>query len=694
MRFNREGTITYWLEANEIPVQQAIKDLAEDFRTVLAAPLLASHSVAAADLVLVNLQQTAWPNLAIKSHQWERYQIAVVNEQVIIAGSDTRGLLFGIYQFSQHALGVDPLYFWIPQQPARRDRVDPASAVTISDSPTFKYRGWFINGEDFLQGWGYGTYREDVDYYTNPCKAISYEAYERICETMLRLRVNLLIPASLIDVCQPGSAEVFNRLRDRGLLFSTHHIEPVGVCPKYEFRNYCQIKGLEPKFSWIQNRQVVEDCWRHYIDQLAPYEDNLIWQLGYRGASDEPFWDSEPGAPKDMSGRGRVISAAVNREYELIRERLGSEKPIRCSTTLWQEGNVLYREGHYQLPPEVIVVISDIGKNQMLPQPMPTGEKNRHYGIYYHTSFWSSGPHIIQGNPPWNIADNYGRAIRAGANYYSVQHVCNIRPFLAQIEMIAKLTFERDQIAAKSFMSEFCQRRFGQPGFQEFYDDFFAAPARIPEEQARLSNAVWLPEMFRLIVVIIESVLDHFKQFSAESYAHFMNALGWRTHLLKDNGALIRALANHTDPANWRCADWPGVLEYLLPLSQGSAGRWARLVERLEEKRATVRQGLNLFDSNLYWQAIVGQALTTMTVKTLRASQAWLAGQREVSARLFSEAAEDVDQAIKRGAELVEQEHFADWTQGDRYIGMASLKKQLEQLAEKISNWEIAATDS
>ena len=78
-----------------------------------------------------------------------------VRQAVILTGSDVRGTIYAIYEFSQRFLGVDPLYWWTDNPPARRDRVTvPADFILEPPSPTFHYRGWFINDEDLLRRGG------------------------------------------------------------------------------------------------------------------------------------------------------------------------------------------------------------------------------------------------------------------------------------------------------------------------------------------------------------------------------------------------------------------------------------------------------------------------------------------------------------------------------------------------------------
>ena len=77
------------------------------------------------------------------------------NARIIrLAGSESRGTLYAIYQFSQHCLGIDPMYYWTDHQPARHASIQIRASLDVKfAAPVFRYRGFFINDEDLLTGW-------------------------------------------------------------------------------------------------------------------------------------------------------------------------------------------------------------------------------------------------------------------------------------------------------------------------------------------------------------------------------------------------------------------------------------------------------------------------------------------------------------------------------------------------------------
>ena len=71
---------------------------------------------------------------------------------LVIAGSDRRGAVFGIYDLSEQ-IGVSPWHWWA-DVPVRRQAELYLTAGSRRDQPEVKYRGIFINDEaPAFSGW-------------------------------------------------------------------------------------------------------------------------------------------------------------------------------------------------------------------------------------------------------------------------------------------------------------------------------------------------------------------------------------------------------------------------------------------------------------------------------------------------------------------------------------------------------------
>jgi hypothetical protein len=123
--------------------------------------------------------------------RWEAWHIelvaqpvAGVDQALVIAGSDKRGTIFGVYDLSEQ-IGVSPWYWWadVPVRPSPSLYVK--AGTRLQDAPTVRYRGIFLNDEaPALTGWvqeNFGNY--------------NHAFYEHVFELLLRLKSNFLWPA-------------------------------------------------------------------------------------------------------------------------------------------------------------------------------------------------------------------------------------------------------------------------------------------------------------------------------------------------------------------------------------------------------------------------------------------------------------------------------------------------------------------
>lgn len=102
----------------------------------------------------------------------------------MIAGSDKRGTIYGIYELSRQ-LGVSPWYWWADVPAKKRSEAYVLAGRYSSGEPKVKYRGIFINDEaPCFTGWTKEKFG-----------GVNSKVYTRMFELLLRLRANYLWPA-------------------------------------------------------------------------------------------------------------------------------------------------------------------------------------------------------------------------------------------------------------------------------------------------------------------------------------------------------------------------------------------------------------------------------------------------------------------------------------------------------------------
>lgn len=405
--------------------------------------------------------------------RWESYRVQSNGNQLVIAGSDERGTMFGLYAWIESHLGVDPLYLWSSRAPAQRTTLRWDSIELSSGEPTFKFRGWFINDEDLLTGWKEpgGKRHIDYPYYGD---VISRDVMQAIAESLVRSRCNLIIPASFIDLFNPPEEALVQECARRGVFISQHHVEPLGVSA-FSFFNYWKKRGRELKYSYYSHPREVEEVWRAYAKKWSAYP-NVIWQLGLRGIADRPMWMADPATPQSDADRGALISAAMAAQVKILDE-VGAPTPRYQTTTLWAEGSQLNEQKLLTIPNDTIVVFSDNSPGWKWQRDFyTTPRRPEHaYGVYYHHALIGSGPHLAQVPSPRKTYECLQLAASHGAASLVICNVSNLREFVLGIDATAKMTWNLADFEPERWLDQWIAARFstGQATVAHAYRSYF-----------------------------------------------------------------------------------------------------------------------------------------------------------------------------------------------------------------------------
>ena len=390
--------------------------------------------------------------------EWESYDVTVKSGVLTVAGSDARGTMFGLYDFIERYLKVDPLAFWngVPYPKATL----AWDAVEIHQpSPTFKFRGWFINDEDYLSQWREPAGPRPVRTAKGICSVvINHGTMEAIAEAMVRSRFNLIIPCSYIDPRVDYEAENLAICARRGLFLSQHHHDPLGL-GGFMFLNHWESKGKDYKYSYFSHPREVEDMWREAARAYAKFPD-VVWQIGFRGISDTPMWAADKSVPTSDVARAQIISDAMAKQVEILKE-IGVAKPY-LTATLWGEGAVFNEKGFLKVPDGATVVYSDNSSGWWWPKDFyETPQDAKHtYGLYYHHQLITAGPHFVPGVPAARTFGQLKEAADRHATEYVVFNVGNVREFTYGIAASQAMTWNLGAFDAEAWTKDWIARRF------------------------------------------------------------------------------------------------------------------------------------------------------------------------------------------------------------------------------------------
>jgi len=446
--------------------QRALEDVATDWYKVFGRrPAIVREVPASYKGPVIYLGSTgAWRDDLVRTKPAGRegFMVRVQKDgagrpALVGTGSDIRGSIFAAYTFSEEILGVDPWYYWVDKEPVSRTQIEiPQTFSRWEVQPTFQYRGWFINDEDLLARYSPDPLREN---------AYSLEMLDRICETLLRLRGNMIVPATFAFPDERCNELVARR----GLVLNMHHILVLGL-------NTFQWPKDVP-FSYSKHPEIMEKYWQTCVDAYKNYE--VVWSVGYRGKGDQPFWTNE----KDMTDpvkRGEVITQAIAKQVELVR-KVNPKADIIAN--MWSEGAEMVHQGLIKLPEGVILVWPDKGEGMI----QDNGKVQAGQGIYYHTAMLNGRCNqLTEMVNPGRIYNQVGRFVKAGATKFFLVNVSDVRPVPLSTDCAMKLAWNAKPYTDKSdaenmlaFYKDWSTRQFGAAlsgRVSEIYKDYFNCP--------------------------------------------------------------------------------------------------------------------------------------------------------------------------------------------------------------------------
>jgi hypothetical protein len=412
--------------------------------------------------------------------QWETFTWQIVDHPtagveraLVIAGSDRRGTAYGVFELSE-AIGVSPWYWWDDLPPAHRDSIFVKSPSLRQGPPSVKYRGFFINDEDWgLEPWAAKTFEKEVG-------NIGPKTYAKVFELLLRLKGNYLWPAM-----HPVSKEFglipanITLADDWGIVMGSSHTEVMNR------NNVAWNEATQGPWRYDTNRDAVLAYWDQWAKLRGPYE--AVWTEGMRG-----IHDAAMEGPPDTAGRIKIVENAITDQRELLKKYVNPDiTKVPQMFCPYKEVLPLYQAG-LKVPDDVTILWTEDNFGYIRQLPTPSEQKRSGGGgVYYHISYMGRPRSYtwLNTTPPGLIWEEMRKAYDYGARRIWVLNVGDIKPGEIGLDFWMKLGWDINSYDATSvgkFTRDFAARQFGQQDADAIGDVlnryFRLGFARKPEE--------------------------------------------------------------------------------------------------------------------------------------------------------------------------------------------------------------------
>ena len=295
----------------------------------------------------------------------EKYIITTVDNQLIIAGSDRRGTIYGIYELSQQ-LGVSPWYYWADVPIKKHEKAYIKKGVFTDGEPAVEFRGIFLNDEaPCLTSWVKNTFGTNYG---------DHRFYEKAFELILRLKGNMMWPAMwgwAFYADDPENGKLADRM---GIMMGTSHHEPMAR----NHQEYARHRQEWGAWNYLTNQEKLDQFFREGIERMKGTED--IVTIGMRGDGDEAMSDKAD---------TKLMERIVSNQRKIIKEVTG--KAPEKTTQVW----ALYKEvqdyydAGFRVPDDVIMLVCDDNWGNIRRVPIDAKERAHKggWGIYYHVDY-------------------------------------------------------------------------------------------------------------------------------------------------------------------------------------------------------------------------------------------------------------------------------------------------------------------
>lgn len=385
---------------------------------------------------------------------WERFlvqtidaPIAGVSKALVIAGSDRRGTAYGVFEVSK-SMGVSPWYWWADVTPKKQASLILSPIAFVSNEPTVKYRGIFINDEDWgLQEWSQYTF--------DPVKDIGPRTYEKVFELLLRLKANYIWPA-MHPSTKPFNYYAENKIvADRfAIIMGASHHEPL-LYNTYEWPY--------PVSEWnpfISMEKIMGELEKR-VASNGMYEN--LYTVGIRATEDGGM-----AGGSTLNEKTAKLEEVISRERQLLTKYVNPDVQ-KVPQVFWPYKEVLEQyNNNMNVPDDITLGWVDDNHGYIRQVSNPTEQtRSGGSGVYYHISYWGLPNDYLwlASTSPALIASEMKKAATFGGNRVWMFNVGDIKPEEMLTNYCLDLAWDYNKWGTdnvREYLLEWSEYTFGQ----------------------------------------------------------------------------------------------------------------------------------------------------------------------------------------------------------------------------------------
>ena len=374
----------------------------------------------------------------------EKFIITVVDGQLVIAGSDRRGTIYGIYELSQQ-MGVSPWYDWADVPVEHHDSIFVNKGTYTDGEPAVRYRGIFLNDEaPCLTSWVKNTYGTDYG---------DHRFYQRVFELVLRLRGNMMWPAMWGWAFYADDPENEKTADEMGIVMSTSHHEPMAR----NHQEYARNRQGWGAWNYQKNKEGLKKFFREGIERMKGTEQ--IVTIGMRGDGDEAM-----SAEADT----KLMSQIITDQRQIIADVTGkkaSETPQVWA--LYKEVLDYYDKG-MKVPDDVTLLLCDDNWGNV--RRVPNSQERKHkggWGLYYHVDYVGAprNSKMLNCTPVQNPWEQLTLAYENGIDRLWILNVGDLKPMEYPISQFMDIAWNPHKYAVNHITDhtrDWCAQQFGE----------------------------------------------------------------------------------------------------------------------------------------------------------------------------------------------------------------------------------------